>query len=55
MIAAVQITVTPAHGTPVVKQSRLSGQLARTASGWRLSGLSQVPVSAAAGSGTGGG
>ncbi len=48
LIAAVQITVTPAHGAAAVKQSRLTGQLTRTASGWKLSALSQVPVSAAA-------
>ncbi|HWG61329.1 MAG TPA: hypothetical protein VG253_06410 [Streptosporangiaceae bacterium] len=50
IIVAIQITVTPAHGTPAVKQSRLAGQLSRTAAGWRLSALSQVPVGAAAAS-----
>jgi Mce-associated membrane protein len=50
MVVAVQITVTPAHGTPAVKQTRLAGHLARTPSGWRLSALSPVPVGAAAGS-----
>lgn len=48
IIAAVQLTVTPAHGTAVVKQTRLTGQLTRTASGWKLSSLSQVAVGAAA-------
>jgi Mce-associated membrane protein len=47
IIVAIQLTVTPAHGTAAVKQSRLQGQLTRTASGWKLSSLSQVPVSAA--------
>jgi Mce-associated membrane protein len=47
IIVAIQLTVTPAHGTASSKQSRLVGTLARTASGWKLSGLSQVPVSAA--------
>lgn len=50
MIVAMQLTVTPAHGTPVIKQTRLAGHLARTSSGWRLSALSPVPVGAAAGS-----
>jgi Mce-associated membrane protein len=49
LIVAVQITVTPAHGAPVTKQSRLAGQLTRTPSGWKLSALGQVPVGAAAG------
>ena len=48
MIVAVQITVTPASGSPVTKQSRLVGTLAKTASGWKLSQLGQVPVGAAA-------
>jgi Mce-associated membrane protein len=53
-IVAVQITVSPAKGTAVTKQSRLAGRLARTPQGWKLSALGQVPVGAAAGSsGTG--
>jgi len=48
IIVALQITVVPATGTPVTKQSRLSGQLNRTPAGWKLSALGQVPVSAAA-------
>ena len=48
IIVAVQITVTPAHGSPVTKQTRLAGTLASTASGWKLSALGQVPVGAAA-------
>jgi Mce-associated membrane protein len=47
IIVAIQLTVTPEHGTAAVKQSRLQGQLTRTASGWKLSALSQVPVGAA--------
>jgi len=47
IIAAVQITVTPASGSPVTKQSRLAGTLTRTPSGWKLSALGQVPVGAA--------
>ena len=48
IIVAVQITVTPASGSPVTKQSRLVGTWAKTASGWTLSQLGQVPVGAAA-------
>ncbi len=48
VIVALQITVTPVHGTAATKQSRLAGQLTRTPSGWKLSALGQVPVGAAA-------
>ena len=54
IIVALQLTVTPAHGTAITKQSRLTGQLTWTPDGWKLSSLSQVPVGAAATSGTGG-
>jgi Mce-associated membrane protein len=47
IMVAIQVTVTPAKGAASVKESRLQGQLTRTASGWKLSGLSQVPVEAA--------
>jgi Mce-associated membrane protein len=47
IIVAIQLTVTPDHGTPVVKQSRLEGELTRTRSGWKLSSLTQAPVQAA--------
>jgi Mce-associated membrane protein len=54
IIVALQTTVTPAKGAPVTKQSRLAGRLTRTAAGWKLSALGEVPVGAAAGStGTG--
>jgi len=54
LIVAVQITVTPASGSPVTKQSRLAGRLTRVQGGWKLSALGQVPVGAAAnGGGTG--
>jgi len=54
LIVAVQLTVTPANGSPRVKQSRLAGTLTRTPAGWKLSALGQVAVGAAAGgSGTG--
>jgi Mce-associated membrane protein len=58
IMVAVQITVAPASGSPVTKQSRLLGTLTRTSSGWKLSALGQVPVGAAApgsGKGSGGG
>jgi Mce-associated membrane protein len=51
IIVAVQITVTPASGSPVTKQSRLIGTVVKTASGWKLSQLGQVPVGAAASAG----
>jgi Mce-associated membrane protein len=51
VIVALQITVTPASGAAATKQSRLTGQLIRTPSGWKLSALGQVPVGAAAGTG----
>jgi Mce-associated membrane protein len=44
IIAAVQITVTPAKGSAATKRNRLEGTLTRTASGWKLSSLSVVPV-----------
>jgi Mce-associated membrane protein len=54
LIVAVQLTVTPASGTPQIKQSRLAGTLTRTPAGWKLSALGQVAVGAATGgSGTG--
>jgi len=56
IIVAVQITVTPANGSPVTKQSRLAGTLTKTSSGWKLSQLGQVPVGAAtSGKGSSGG
>jgi len=50
VIVAIQITVTPAGGKSVTKQSRLVGTLTRTSSGWKLSGLGQAPVGAASSS-----
>lgn len=44
IIAAVQITVTPAKGPAATKRNRLEGTLTHTASGWKLSSLSVVPV-----------
>jgi Mce-associated membrane protein len=48
IIVAIQITVTPDRGKAVVKQSRLIGQLVHTATGWKLSALTEAPVGAAA-------
>jgi Mce-associated membrane protein len=49
IIAAVQLDVIPSQGAPVSKQTRLVGQLTRTASGWKLTALGQAPVGSAAG------
>ena len=51
IIVALQITVMPPSGTPVTKRSRLQGQLTRTAAGWRLTEIGQVPVSGTGSSG----
>jgi len=51
IIVAMQITVTPGHGTAATKQSRQKGVLTRTPSGWKLSSLEQVPVGAASAAG----
>ncbi|HEY1617424.1 MAG TPA: hypothetical protein VGG25_07385 [Streptosporangiaceae bacterium] len=51
LIVALQITVVPSTGRPVVKLNRLSATLARTSHGWLLTGIGQVPVG---GAGTGG-
>jgi len=48
IIAAVQLNVIPAQGAADSKQTRLQGQLTRTASGWKLTALGQVPVGSAA-------
>jgi Mce-associated membrane protein len=47
IIVALQVTVTPDHGTAATKQSRQEGLLTRTPSGWKLSSLEQVPVGSA--------
>jgi Mce-associated membrane protein len=44
IIAAVQITVTPAKGSAATKRNRLAGTLSKTPSGWKLSSLTVVPV-----------
>ncbi|WP_158880819.1 hypothetical protein [Amycolatopsis anabasis] len=44
VIAAVEITVTPEGGQPVVKRNRFEAGLSRTGSGWMLSSLRAVEV-----------
>jgi Mce-associated membrane protein len=44
LIVALQITVTPAKGSPSTKRTRLEGALIRSGSVWKLSALGQVPV-----------
>ncbi|MET0237225.1 MAG: hypothetical protein ABW224_21425 [Kibdelosporangium sp.] len=46
VIAAVEITVTPADGSPAVKRNRFEAGLNRTESGWKLSSLRSVAVGA---------
>jgi Mce-associated membrane protein len=46
VIAAVEITVTPADGSPTVKRNRFEAGLDRTESGWKLSSLRSVAVGA---------
>lgn len=45
-LVAVEITVTPAAGSPTQKRERLSGEVTRTDAGWKLSAIGQVPVAA---------
>lgn len=47
IIVALQITVKPQTGAATTKLSRLEGALQQTGSGWKLSGLAQVPVGTA--------
>jgi Mce-associated membrane protein len=44
VIAAVEITVTPEGGSPVVKRNRFEAGLSHTDSGWKLSSLRAVAV-----------
>lgn len=43
IIAAVQLTVVPASGSPVTKRTELVGALQLTSGGWKLSALGQAP------------
>jgi Mce-associated membrane protein len=47
LIASVQVVVTPVSGNPVTKRNRLRADLTRTADGWKLSSLGQVPMGGA--------
>jgi Mce-associated membrane protein len=47
VIAAVEVTVAPEGGQPVVKRNRFEAGLSRTDSGWKLSSLRAVEVGAA--------
>jgi Mce-associated membrane protein len=44
VIAAVEITVTPEGGSPVVKRNRFEAGLSHTDAGWKLSSLRAVAV-----------
>ncbi|MEV6104152.1 hypothetical protein AB0M28_05460 [Streptomyces sp. NPDC051940] len=48
IVVAVRITVDTADGKPQAKESRMLGELTRTADGWKLSALGQAPVGDAA-------
>ena len=43
IMAAVQLTVVPASGSPVTKRTELVGDLQWTTDGWKLSALGQAP------------
>jgi Mce-associated membrane protein len=49
VMVAVEVTVTPAKGSPFVESESEVGQLARTPSGWKLSALGYPPGTAGAG------
>ncbi|QWF83741.1 hypothetical protein HUW46_07184 [Amycolatopsis sp. CA-230715] len=44
VIAAVEMVVTPEGGGPVTKRLRFQAGVARTDQGWKLNGLSPIPV-----------
>lgn len=44
VMVALRITVRAPKGAPSVKESRLVGELTRTAAGWKLSALGQAPM-----------
>ncbi|MEU5719388.1 hypothetical protein AB0G71_27210 [Streptomyces sp. NPDC020403] len=49
VMVALRVTVRAPEGEPAVKESRMLGQLTRTAEGWKLSALGQAPVGRTAG------
>ncbi|GAB3157216.1 hypothetical protein GCM10027258_65560 [Amycolatopsis stemonae] len=46
MLASVEITMTRQGAAPTVKRNRFAAALSRTAEGWKLSALDQLPVGA---------
>ena len=46
LIAAVEVAVTPAEGTPVTKRGRYQADLRLTPTGWKASAVTPVPISA---------
>ncbi|RZS29432.1 Mce-associated membrane protein [Herbihabitans rhizosphaerae] len=44
LIAAVEVTVTPDGGAPVVKRSRMQTTVNRVDGGWKVSAVGQVPT-----------
>ncbi|MFG3505000.1 hypothetical protein ACGF5F_05735 [Streptomyces sp. NPDC047821] len=52
VMVALRITVTPPKGKPAAKESRMLGELTRTAGGWKLSSLGQAPVGTTSGPAT---
>ena len=46
MLASVEITMAKEGTAPAVKRNRFAAALSRTADGWKLSALDQLPVSA---------
>ncbi|MER8184635.1 hypothetical protein [Kitasatospora sp. NPDC094015] len=52
VLIAVRITVQAPQAQPAAKDSRMLGELTRTASGWKLSALGQAPMGSTAGSAT---
>ncbi|MER5635398.1 hypothetical protein ABT095_00380 [Kitasatospora sp. NPDC002227] len=51
VLVALRITVQAPKQQPATKESRMLGELTRTATGWKLSALGQAPMGSAAGSG----
>jgi Mce-associated membrane protein len=47
ILAAVQVRLTPAGGSPSVERRRYEAGLARTPDGWKLKSLTAIPVDAA--------
>jgi Mce-associated membrane protein len=52
VMVALRITVEAPKSKPSVKESRMLGELTRTAAGWKLSELAEAPLGESAASGT---